>query len=514
MPRDTEIRQVLPLTGQRRCEKEEPMERLLMLMQAENFKEAREPMESALRMASVPSKLTIGLSLAEEPDDEDQAVMRTLQGVMYLAASRDVWDTASKFWQGEAYMLMVTSSAVFSPSWDRQLEQLLLACTPHSVLTGILPWPGSAVDAVCSICATSLEGRTLHLSSGIPMRYADHSHMTPFLNPSFAFAPSAFFLTLKTGPETEPCALQAFRERWTLYTAQLPVLRSKEPTQIQPLLLPQSETAENFAVHFGIDLEAGTLSPEIREGIFTSDLQVTGTVPLSVKVQEGVRRRLMSRWALDPVVVTAFLPDNPAEVPDDLQMARFRRLRDIEKLPLLCFARGEALRKILITHPNTLEFRSRYALDLMGNGADDRERYEVLNRFFLLSAGREKADAHTHCVWMDFDYLRYPVYEGIALNWSSICTEKVCLAKVQGHLDFSMISVPSGQVVSLCRELHSLCETSLRQTGCLPDPEKAIFSLVETTPNRFDFPELPGACELLTLSTTMNGEDWGRKGGS
>ena len=485
------------------------MERLLMLMHAPSFSRVRETIAEAVRTASVPSRLTMGLLLDEAPGEEDLETMQKIRGLMVLTAPGGIWEAVHRFWQGEAYVLILSPDAVFSPSWDRELQMMQQKSGERSVLTGILPWPGDPVDAVYAVAGERLEGHTLYFRQGVPLRYAAASHLSAFINPGFAFGPAPFFLRMD--PAKGPVFLQAFEERWVLQTMYQPVLHMKQAAEIGSAVLPEGESTERFAKHFGMDLKAGLLSPEIREGIFTPDLQVNMTIPLSVKIQEGIRQSTIGRGGPDPLCVTAFLPQDETAMPDEQEIAHFRRLSAIENLSLLCFARPGAIRKILFSHPNTLEYKPKYSLDLEGNGEEDRRRYEVLNRFFLLAAGREKSEGHSHYIWMDFDYLGYPVYEGTALNWASICTDRVCIGRFREKPDFSMISVPEFLLNDVLREVHAACEAEMVRSGHLPEMEDVLKDLLEKNPAMFDLVDLPGLRDLFSLTMASWGEGWGRR---
>ena len=489
------------------------MERVLMLLYGADFDAVHDCLAEAVRTASVPDRLSLGVSLACPPDEKQLQEIAGMRVRTVISSDPAVWHAFPELWQGETYVLMAAAGMRFTPSWDRQLPYYLRQAGNRTVLTGLLPWPGSTVDAVYSIAGASLDDDlTLHLTAGVPLRYAVKAHKSAFLNPGFVFAPAAF---LQQIARTElPLFLEAFRERWQLMTLQTPVLRMLGPTRLEPVSLadcPDPQILKDFAEHFGMDLDAHTLSPEIREGIFTADLQVNGRVPLSVKFQEGVRRSLVGRGA-DPLCVTAYLEDSVR--PDAQAMAHFRRAGQLENMPVLCFASQTAIRAILFSHANTLAYKPRNGLllDNVPDTPEDRSRYEVLNRFFVLAQGFERFMGHSHYIWMDFDYLRYPVYSGAAMQWDVVCTEKVCIAKTGGHLDFSMMVVPDIQVTAICRDIQAVCDHVLRQTGHLPDPESVIQQLA-TVPGRFDFPETPSDHELLSLTMTLNGEEWGRRTG-
>ena len=485
------------------------MERVLLLMRAESFAQVRETVAEAYRTASVPSRLTVGLLLSHAPEEDELTAMKAMRGLMYLVSGENLWKLVRQFWQGEAYVLILSPQAVFSPSWDRALQEMLQKTGSHSVLTGILPWPGDPVDAVYAIAAEKMEGRKLFLRQGVALRYALDAHLSAFINPEFAFGPVPFFM--KTDRDAGPLFLQAFENRWVLETMPQPVLHMKTETQLDAVEVPEGDAAKRFAQHFGMDLETGALSCELREGIFTPDLQVKASVPLSVKIQEGIRQGTIGRDGPDPLFVTAFLPEDEEALPDELEMAHFRRMAKIERLPLLCFALPGAIRRILFSHPNTLEYRPRFSLPLQGLDVQDRAAYDVLNRFFVLAAGKEKSEGHSHYVWTDFDYLRYSVYEGAAMNYGSICTDRICLGRVQGKPDFSMIAVPQELVEPVCREIRVICEAERLHTARLPAPEDVLEELMAKNPDWFELPDLPGDHDLFSLCMTLWGEEWGRR---
>ncbi|MBQ9307232.1 MAG: hypothetical protein IJ229_04835, partial [Clostridia bacterium] len=201
-----------------------------------------------------------------------------------------------------------------------------------------------------------------------------------------------------------------------------------------------------------------------------------------------------------------------AEKPDALEMARFRRLAGIDSLRLLCFATPECIRTVLFSHPNTLAWKTEHDMPLHGNGsAEDNRRFSVLNRFFLLARAQEKSMDHTHYAWMDFAYLRYPVYEGATLHWDAIAGQKICIGTCEGKMDLSMIVVPAGEVLPLTREISAMCEKHWKEKGCLPEPEDVLWTLAERSSGRFDFVPIPTRGDLFSLTMTLFGEEWGIK---
>lgn len=464
------------------------MERILLLVRADSDEEASATMEAALQTASA----------------------RRLVTCRWEGTQEDPWQAFGRHWQGQAFVLLIGTGILFTYGWDRQLVSLVREAGKHTVLTGILPWEGSPVDAVQTIAAQALTGSRLSLTGGLTLRYAKVSHLSAFLNPFFVFSDAAFFRMVMA--QSLPPELAAYENRWTVKALRLPVLRADRPTHIPDLDLAQAlsvapGTVSDYCGHFGIDLENGTLSPSVREGIFTRDLQVESAVPLGVKMQEAIRGSLLGRSGPDPLCVTACLED---EV-DMQSLARFRRLRQIGDLKLVCYASQESLRTVLYSHPNTLTWKAHAAFPVQGDArdAESMRRYEVFNRFWVLAQGREKYLDHTHYIWMDFDYLRYPVYPGTALHWQGICTDRVTISRVGDHLDFSMIVVPDEMVSVLRREILAICEREKKLKGGLPEPEAVIRELAHLMPARFDFPDTPSDHELFSMTMTLAGEEWG-----
>ena len=112
---------------------------------------------------------------------------------------------------------------------------------------------------------------------------------------------------------------------------------------------------------------------------------------------------------------------------------------------------------------------------------------------------------------MDFDYLGYPVYEGTALNWASICTDRVCIGRFREKADFSMISVPEFLLNDVLREVHAACEAEMVRSGHLPEMEDVLKDLLEKNPATFDLVDLPGLRDLFSLTMASWGEGWGRR---
>ena len=166
-------------------------------------------------------------------------------------------------------------------------------------------------------------------------------------------------------------------------------------------------------------------------------------------------------------------------------------------------------RQLTAVHPNVLEYKSRYGLPV----AEDVSSAEALNyvrlcKPFLLAQSREKMLGHSHYIWVDFGYLRYPVYDRAALAWENLCTDKIVLATVDGQLDMSMIVMPQQHVLPLSREITALCQTFRNREGRLPEEAQLWQDLMDEHPDLFQLVDLPNRRELMTLALTSREEEF------
>jgi hypothetical protein len=177
-------------------------------------------------------------------------------------------------------------------------------------------------------------------------------------------------------------------------------------------------------------------------------------------------------------------------------------------MALLAYADGPACRQVTAIHPNVLEYKRRYGLPVEEDvPSAEALKYVRLCKPFLLGQSREKMLGHSHYIWLDFGYLRYPVYEGASLIWDELCTDKITIAQVDGQLDLSMIVMPQQHVLSLCREITALCQNEREKTGCIPEESWLWHELMQAHPDLFRLIELPGRRELLTMALTSREEE-------
>ena len=131
-----------------------------------------------------------------------------------------------------------------------------------------------------------------------------------------------------------------------------------------------------------------------------------------------------------------------------------------------------------------------------------------LSKLFLLAQGREKYLSHSHYAWIDFGYLRYPVYEGATLNWQPLCGKKAVIATVNGVPDPSMFVVPEELLTTLCRELLTVCETALRLGDPLPQEADAWAELIRRRPECIETVECAAPCSLLDKTMMTREEEF------
>ncbi|MBE5804396.1 MAG: hypothetical protein E7316_07785 [Clostridiales bacterium] len=491
------------------------MDRILLLMSAGAYHQADAALRSARENAAKPARLSYGLSLQVEPDGAAHAAMRALGSAQFLCPGGSSWADVEALWQGEGYVLLAHPAMTFTKNWDVRLLQALRQSHKGSlfsaVLTGYLPRRQDPVDAVCPVAAESFDaaGR-LCFQRGTPLRYATAPQRSAFLHPDFCFAPAAFFREMRQ--ESGPLFLSAFRRKWEIYTLHRPLIHISDDMTIEPCeIIPEEMDAtalSRFEKRFGLRFATRQLTAMARQGVFTADLTFPTRVPYAVRAQETLRELLHRGGGVSPLCVTAYL-SMPVEGPNmnEQYLCWFGYLSRLKNLSLLCYGDGETTRRIMPMHPNVLEFKRRYGLPVEGEiQPDETMNYIKLSKPFILARSREKFLNHSHYVWIDFGYLRYPVYERAAIDWSNICRDKIMLSLVEGVPDLSMLVVPDAMLLTLCREIAALCEGELNNRGHLPMETELWLMLIREHREWFDLIDLPGNRELLTLAM-MNREE-------
>ena len=489
------------------------MDRILLLMAAQGYPQADAALRSAMENAASPARVSYGLSLQDEPDENAHSAMRALGSVQFLCPGFSSWTDMEALWQGEGYVLIAHPAMTFTKNWDMQLLRALRQCRRDSVfstvLTGYLPRPQDPVDAVCPVAAESFDAQgQLVFHRGTPLRYATAPLRSAFLHPDFCFAPAAFFREMQQ--EEAPLFLAAFRRKWEIYTLHRPVIHISDDMPLLPCQLPQETdtSLSRFEKRFGLRLATRQLSAMARQGVFTADLTFPTHVPYVVRGQEALRELMSSRGKVSPLCVTAYL-SLPMDGPNmhEQYICWFGYLSRLKNLSLLCYGDGESTRKIMPMLPNVLEYKRRYGLPVEGEiPAEETMNYMKLSKPFILAQSREKFLNHSHYVWIDFGYLRYPVYERAAIDWANVCHDKIMLSMVEGVPDVSMLVVPDAMLLTLCREIAALCESELNSRGHLPMETELWLMLIKEHRDWFELIDMPGNRELLTL-TMMSREE-------
>lgn len=486
------------------------MDRILILIAAESWPDAAMALTAARDAAAAPKRLSYGVCIPDEPTEDDLAQMCTFGELRYLAPSSDAWRDMPALWRGETHVLAADPAMTFSRRWDAKLLRILRR-SPRigsgSALTGWLPTPAEPVDAVCAVAADGwdADGR-LTFRRGTPLRWAKQPMLSAFLHPGFCFAPAAFFRM--AAEETDTPFTAARRKGWGLYTLPSPVVRLRWESPIPPAAV-RRDPESDWNGRFGVDPETKKLTAQARVGIFTADLRYPLHVPPAVRAQEAMRRFRTRGTKITPLCATVWhaLPEPGRNLPDECFL-RFSRLAGVKNLSLLCYADGDMARRVMQIHPNVLSFSMRYGLPVQGTLTPARMLDWIkLSKPFILSVTREKFLSHTHYVWIDFDYLRYPVYSRAAIDWRGVCTDKIVLATVDGQPDLSMITVPETRLNDLCAGVRSQCRTAAALTGELPDETAVWTSLLMLHPDWFDTIELPVRGALLELTMMARGEE-------
>ncbi len=493
------------------------MERILILMPADCYEDAELALKSAKENASSAQRISYGIVLREEPDDEALAAMRGLGTVLFLAPADDPWSSFPALWQGEGYALLSHPAMRFTRHWDMKLLNALRACRSDSewqcALTGFPPTPDDPVDAVSPVAAESFDAAgCLCFHKGTPLRYAKAPERSAFLNPAFCFAPAAFFNAM--AEESSPLFLAAFRGKWALFTLHKPLIHMAWNTMIPPCTIPTEEGRTTglarFQAKFPMKLEERKLTGMARTGIFSPDLCFATHVPIMVRLQEKWHGGFGRKSTVSPLFITAYrtLPE-PGECLPEEDFCRFGRLAGLKNLALLCFADGDMARRLMHMLPNVLEYKTRYGLPIRTEvyGAETRKLVD-LSKPFLLSQGREKFLNHTHYAWIDFGYLRYPVYERASLDWDELCSDKIVIATVNDKVDPSMFIVPEKRISDLCEEVLRRSEESLRILHVLPEEAQLWQEMLHDLPDWFEPVELPARNALLDLAMLSRSEEF------
>ena len=491
------------------------MQRTLILMQAGSWREAAYALKSARDTASSSTSLSFGLCLLEEPDEEELAEMRGFLPLQFIVDTISLREAIPMLWQGESHILMGSPAMEFSRHWDSRLLRILRHLPETrlegSVLTGWLPEPADAVDAVSPVAADGFdEDGMLHFRRGTPLRYAAQPTVSAFLHPRFCFGPAGFFRQISEG--TLPVFLEAYRRQWAIWTLHQPVIRLRWPVPVPPLLLQSPEDPDllkRFGDWYGLDPENRKLSAQARLGVFSSDLSFPMQVPAAVKTQEWFRRITCRENTVSPLFVSQWitLPET-GSLPDE-SLRRFSFLTAIEEINLLCYTDSAMASRAMQLTANILTYKSRYGFPARGDQEAETSRLNLLKlgKPFLLAHSRDKFLRHTHYVWIDFDYLRYPVYHRASMDRLTFCTEKILLSTVGGRPDTSMISIPEPMLSQTCQWFQEQYG-SLR---ILPSETEAWTEMLRKNPDWFYTLELPQRRALLELSFLPRGEEFGTR---
>ena len=480
------------------------MDRILILMSAEDFLDAQTALYSARENAADASSLSFGLTLENEPDDESQALMAALGRIQFLCPETDAWRAMPALWQGESAVLMAHPAMRFCKGWDRALLKALRSCPAtdkgQNILSGYLPVREDPLDAVCPVGADAftVEGE-LTFRHGTPLKYTVGMERGPFLHPSFVFAPAGFFRAMAE-ESAEPLFLRAFAQGWNIYALTRPVIRLVWDVPVEGCRVsPEHPLCEDFARVFGVDFRTGSLSAQSRRGMVSEELNFRLRVPMAVRAREALRhwqqeRQQSAGKAPQPLCVTLYTAGMPEETRRWLE-----RLAGLKHLPLLAYADPLLLRKITDFLPNVMEFKPRYMMELP---VDAPQVIQQLSKAAILAKARDRELTHSHYIWLDADCVQVPLYAGSVFRFQQVCTDKIVIAMVNGAPDPTMFSVPDSLVLTLAREMEARCLTVLNQRGDLPTETELWQLIIREHPEWFQLRVMPVARQLFTLLTT------------
>ena len=488
------------------------MERILVLMAAPSFADAEAAVLSAANRAASTQRLTFGLCLAEEPDDEALQRMRAIPGLRYLAPWEDPWHAADALWQGETFILIANEGLRFASQWDIGLihawRKAPLAEPDRAVLSGCPPEPADPVDAVRPIGVGGFDGEGRLLPrKGTPLRYAEKPQRALLIHPGFCFGPAAFFRAAEQSPDAP--WMTALRGGWQPMTLHRTLLRQAVPYELPPFPCTEDFAADmELGLQYGVHADTREAEARARTGLFSTDLSYPMRPPAAIRAQEAARAQARVRAV--PLMVTAMLPHlmgheaTPGETMHDFAM-----LCAIKALPLVAFGDVEHLHRMAPLLANTVEFKKRYGLRLPEKLADQPpEKLMPLSKAALLAQARERQLNHTHYGWLDADVLRWPVPPFASLQWDAICTDGILLAVVNGKPDTTAVIVPENYVLPLRETMAEQCRAALWGTGVLPDETELWSDTMKLHPDWFRPVELPEERRLLSLILTARGEEF------
>ncbi|MDD6051660.1 MAG: hypothetical protein PUC00_10425 [Clostridiales bacterium] len=481
------------------------MERILVLMHAEEFADAQTALLSAKENAATPAALSFGVMLESEPDEEAQALMASLEHLQFLCPESNAWGAMPEFWQGESHVLMAHPAMRFTKGWDRALLRELKRCPNankgQNALTGCLPVREDPLDAVCPVGADAftVDGE-LTFHHGTPLKYTRGLERGPFLHPDFVFAPAGFFRAMAKEDDA-PLFLRAFGEGWSLYTLTVPVIRLVWSLPVQPCRVsPEHKLCEGFQQVFGVDFRTGTLSAQSRRGMVSEELNFQLRVPMNVRMRDRLYRagqRLpWRRQGPQPLCVTLCSSDMPEETQRWL-----KRLSGLKHLPLLAYADPLVLRRITDFLPNVLEFKPRYMMELP---VDAPQAILPLSKTAILAKARDRELTRSHYIWLDADCVQMPLYPNAMFRWEKLCTDKIVIAMVNGQPDPTMFCVPDQLILTLAREMEARCLTYLNQRGDLPTQTLLWLLMIREHPEWFQLMVFPVERQLFSVLTSEN----------
>lgn len=287
---------------------------------------------------------------------------------------------------------------------------------------------------------------------GTPLRYAVHPVPGAFINRDFCFGPAAFFR--HAAGLAMPLFLAAGMDKWEIFTLNRPVIHilwedELPGDDLKPWI--GSDAMLRFETRNRFKVQERELNPRLRTGIMTQDLTFETKVPAMVRLQEAFRTIDSHTNSLSPLCVTCWLTV-PGYKLDEERMVCFRRLSGLKNMPLICYTDPPNAHTLSLNHSWVTEYQQHYGLQVPKEAMrKDLKNYARLCKPFLLARTRQRELKYSHYIWLDFDYLRYPVYTNSAMDWETVCRDRIMMALVDGRPDPSMISIPEDRLEPLCR---------------------------------------------------------------
>lgn len=436
---------------------------VLIMLRAYSEQEALDVFAAAADRAYDKKSLSFALTMAEEISDEGRQAIAALGHFSFVQSQDDPYHSLYALYHGEENILMASEGMLFQKFWDlRLVKAFQMLNKPRAAITGFLPDMDDVHGAVCPVAVDHVADGMIHFHKGIPLFRAQRPQRCAFLNPWFCFAKPAFFECMAQKNDV-PAYLRPFHSGFTLYTLHDPCVLTLFEQRIEPIKQPAMSEESPFRKTIASFVENYHLpdSPSATLGIYTPDLQFDMDISFSYKVRERIRQHRFSMSRHSPLFVAAY-HDMTCDVPSvpAIYESRFRNLARLVNLPLALFIKSRMAFSVKRYFYNVYDYQRAYGLNVRMTEVNEYTRF-LLSKFNLLLNSSALFPHHTHYVYINFGYVRFPIYSGMAINFDAIMDDKVHIARVNDFLDTTCFTVPKPLLTTLSALMASLVMQSV-----------------------------------------------------